>query len=158
MDTLLQHLQFVRGVTLMRLQKVEKGQEDIQPAAFSNTLRWNFAHILTPYEAFVFGLSGKESNLDPKYKELFGRGTRPSEWTVVPPSMKEIAKELDTQGKLIIETFHDSLDEKLLKPFDFSPNYTFETVRDALTACIWHEGLHLGVINGLMRVVTKNNS
>lgn len=86
--------------------------------------------------------------------ELFSQGTRPSEWTIEAPSLEEIAAELEKQGKLIVETFQNSLDEKLMQLFDISGVYKLETIRDALIFCIWHEGLHQGVINGLTRAVT----
>ncbi|MEH6995712.1 DinB family protein [Neobacillus drentensis] len=155
MDKIFEQLQFFRGFTLSNLQKLEIGHADIQPAEFSNTLRWNYGHILTAYEGLVFQLGGKGSKLDPKYMELFSQGTRPSEWTSEAPSLEEIAAELDKQGKLIVETFQNSLDEKLMKPFDVAGPHKLETVRDALIFCVWHEGLHQGVINGLTRVVTN---
>ncbi|SFB19670.1 MULTISPECIES: DinB family protein [unclassified Bacillus (in: firmicutes)] len=154
MDKIFEQLQFFRGFTLSNLQKLEKEHADIQPTGFSNTLRWNYGHILTAYEGLVFQLAGKESKLDPKYMQLFSQGTRPSEWTTDAPSLEEIAGELDKHGKLIVETFQNSLDEKLLQPFVVSGEHKLETVRDALIFCIWHEGLHQGVINGLTRVVT----
>lgn len=155
MDKVFEQLQFFRGFTLNNLQKLEKEHADIQPTGFSNTLRWNYAHILTAYEGLVFQLTGKASKLDPKYMELFSQGTRPSEWTIEAPSLEEIAGELDKQGKLIVETFQNSLDEKLMQPFVVSGELKLETVREVLTFCIWHEGLHQGVINVLTRVVTN---
>jgi uncharacterized damage-inducible protein DinB len=154
MNKVLEQFQFIRGFTLNNLQKIEKKHADIQPTGFSNTLRWNYAHILTAYEQLLFQLSGKESKLDPKFLELFKSGTRPSEWTIVPSSLEEITVELERQGKLIVETFQNSLDDKLIQPFTLHGEHKLETVRDALLFCIWHEGLHQGVINGLTRVVT----
>ncbi|MDM5155057.1 hypothetical protein QUF88_14915 [Bacillus sp. DX1.1] len=56
-DKVFEQLQFFRGFTLNNLQNLEK-HADIQPTGFSNTLRWNYAHILTAYEGLVFQLSG----------------------------------------------------------------------------------------------------
>ncbi|MDM5156361.1 DinB family protein [Bacillus sp. DX1.1] len=154
MEKIFEQLQFFCGFTLNNLQKLEKNHADVQPTGFSNTLRWNYGHILTAYEGLVFQLTGKGSKLDPKFMELFSQGTRPSEWTIEAPSLEEIATELEKQGKLIVETFQNSLDEKLVQPFEVSGAHKLETVREALVFCIWHEGLHQGVINGLTRVVT----
>lgn len=84
----------------------------------------------------MFQLSGKGRKLDPKYMELFSQGTRPSEWKMEAPSLEELAGELDKQGKLMVETFQNSLDEKLMQPFVVSGEYKLETVREALTFCI----------------------
>ncbi|CRK83603.1 DinB family protein [Neobacillus massiliamazoniensis] len=154
MDKVFEQLHFFRGFTLSNIQKLKKEHADIQPVGFSNTLRWNYAHILTAYDGLVFQLSGKGSKLDPKYMELFSQGTRPSEWKIEAPSLEEITAELEKQGKLIIETFQNSLDEKLIQPKEIGGAFKLETVRDSIIFCIWHEGLHQGVINGLTRVVT----
>jgi uncharacterized damage-inducible protein DinB len=153
MDKALEQLQFFRGFTLNNLQKLKKEHADIQPAGFSNTLRWNYAHILTAYDGLMFQLSGKGSKLDPRFFEFFGGGTKPSEWKTEAPSLEKIAGELEKQGKLLVETFQNSLDEKLVHSKEIA-GIKLETVRDALTFCLWHEGLHQGVINGLTRVVT----
>lgn len=151
----MEQFQFFRESTLKNLQNLEKEYADIQPTGFNNTLRWNYAHILTAYEGLVIQLSGNESKLDPKYMQLFGIGTKPSEWKMEAPSLEEIAAELEKQAKYIIETFQNSLDDKLMQPREIR-TLKLETVRDALTFCIWHEGYHQGVINGLSRVVTSN--
>lgn len=62
---------------------------------------------------------------------LFSQGTRPSEWTVEPPSLEEIAAELEKQGKLIVETFQNSLDEKLMQLFTVTGAHKLETVRES---------------------------
>ncbi|QOR64836.1 DinB family protein [Cytobacillus suaedae] len=79
MDKVFEQLQIFRGFTLSNLQKLKNEDADIQPAGFSNTLRWNYAHILVAYDELVYQLSGKGIQLNPKYRELFSQGTRPSE-------------------------------------------------------------------------------
>ena len=77
--------------------KVEKVLDDYHKP-FSNTIHWQFGHVLTIFES-ALAVAGKE-NIDLNiYRPLFGNGSSPDEWKDEVP---ERARKL-TEDDLAIE-------------------------------------------------------
>ena len=72
----------------------------VQPKGFNNTIHWHIGHILTIAEKFLF--AGNQQ-IPENYNELFGGGTRPSEWPEEVPSVEVLLSQLKDQLQRIKE-------------------------------------------------------
>ncbi len=143
---------YSRASTLILLPKLEEKTWDIQPANWSNTIRWNAGHVYAETERFLNDANRSFENPHPDWMELFLDGTRPSEWGDHVPSKAEIIEALREQ-EMRIETFFEG---KLTRPADDVRDLhgtLLDTADAALQFVTWHEGLHLGIVKSMRQVM-----
>ncbi|MCC2686475.1 MAG: DinB family protein [Paenibacillaceae bacterium] len=147
-STIFHHVERVRRSTLKLAEGLDEAMLDVKPAGFNNTIRWNLGHILTTQEGLLFGRANEPMNIPGHYRELFGNGTKPADWTVEPPTLAELIAQLKEQPARIRETFAGKLDNKVDKPFQ-----ELETIGNIALMTIYHEGTHVGYIMAIKRAI-----
>ncbi|MFK3959661.1 DinB family protein [Pseudalkalibacillus hwajinpoensis] len=147
---LLKQFTFWRYRTLQALDAVTEEQADVLPEGFTNTVRWNFGHVLVTAEFVLDRFTEMEKSLPTNYSALFKAGTRPGDWTGEPPSLTEIKHYLIEQNKRISE-LEGKLSESLQNDFSIGSYLTLETVGELILFLMNHENLHLGTISGIKR-------
>lgn len=144
----------LRQIVIGQLQGVSESQMDIQPDGFQNTVRWNIGHIvywMDKYSSLSFGCS--TSSIPTQYETLFNTGTRPSDWTVAPPSKDELMKLLSDQlSNLSDDLSPELLEQRLQSPFNMGP-FQFATAGELFNFALIHEALHLGVISSQLKLI-----
>ncbi|MBM7647795.1 hypothetical protein JOC78_000735 [Bacillus ectoiniformans] len=138
-------MKFVRGATIKTLEKIDESKWDVQPPGFSNTIKWNAGHIYFVLESFM---KMADSSYDTKVKEYnsyFAAGTRPSDWPGQSPSKQEVIQLLNEQTENIQRHFSDRLQAQPQKEITIR-GLTFSSVEELLNFTLFHEGLHLGII------------
>ena len=153
-QTIIQHMETVRGITEQTMKKIPEEVSDIIPEGFNNNIRWNFGHIAFVQEKLVFGILGKEMNIPKEYEQLFGAGTKPSEWIETPPSFTEIAEVLTEQKTRIKDFIPGRLHENLSKPFTNRVGITLYTVGEAFLYSFYHEAIHIETIKRLYKSIS----
>ena len=89
-----------REQTIELIDPITEDEADVIPNGFSNSLRWNFGHILVAQEQSMFNLGlGRDSEIPFNIIEAFRRGTNPSDWAFPPLSLNEIKSQLNDQKK-----------------------------------------------------------
>lgn len=149
-ELLFKQFELTRGFFLKHLQDVTPGQASIQPEGFNNTIHWHIGHVLTVTEQFMLGFPQKSNHLPANYIELFGNGTKPSDWTGDVPSVEVLAGQLREQLGRIKEVPAELLDRKLPKPF-----LGLETFGELANMSLFHESYHLGQIHAMKKLVQK---
>jgi DinB superfamily len=155
-QTIIHHMETVRGITEQTIKKIPEEISDIIPKGFNNNIRWNFGHIAFVQEKLVFGLLGEEMSIPKNYEQFFAAGTKPAEWEGTPPSFAELAVIL-TEQKARIKDFiiKGRLHEKLPTPFTNRGGITFYTVGEAFLLSFYHEALHIETIKRLYRSISS---
>jgi len=97
---------------------------------------------------------GTPSEIPAQFEVLFNSGTKPSEWTIAPPSKEELTRLLAGQLSRISDIAPESLKGKLQSPFVSGP-IRFETVGELINFGLMHEAIHSGVISSQMKLVGK---
>ncbi|GIO32712.1 MULTISPECIES: DinB family protein [Paenibacillus] len=131
-------------IVIGQLQGISEDQFDIQANGFNNTIRWNVGHIvywMDRYSTLSFGLP---TAIPPVYETLFGTGTKPSEWTIAPPSKAELTELLMTQLSRMSELTPEMLNMNLHSPFIMGP-FGFVTSGELFNFALMHEAIHLGI-------------
>lgn len=144
--------EFARNITLKVADGITEQNADIIPNGFPNNLRWQLGHIYTSVEGILFHFGNEPMNLPEGFMDLFNTGTKPSDWTITPPSIEEILPLLTEQVNRVKETFKGRLDEKISNPLPIGP-LQLETIGDLLGFASFHESEHIGVIKSLKNAV-----
>ncbi len=155
-QTIFNHMETVRGITEKSIERIPEEISDIIPEGFNNNIRWNFGHIAFVQDKIVFGILGEEMKVPKNYENLFGAGTKPSDWEVAPPSLTEIAAVLTDQKSRIKAFLPGRLDEKLAKPFTNRGGITFYTAGEAFLFSFYHEAMHIETIKQIYKSISSN--
>ncbi len=121
------------------------------PKGFKNNIIWNLGHILITEQMLTYGLSGLELPVDNKFVKLYGKDSFPS--TEV---SKEAIEEIKAQLIPAIKQTKIDYEKGMFKNFNEYPTstgITLKSVDDAMQFNMFHEGIHLGIILSIKKVV-----
>ncbi|WJH33583.1 DinB family protein [Paenibacillus sp. CC-CFT747] len=144
----------VRPVVLQQVQGIPEERFDVQPAGFNNTIRWNVGHMIywmEEYSALSFGFV---SIIPDSYAAMFNSGTKPSDWTMAPPSKEEMIDLLTAQLSRLSELTPEMLSRKLSTPYAMGP-FQFHTAGELFNFALIHEAIHLGTISSQLKVLSN---
>ncbi|MDQ0412838.1 DinB family protein [Mesobacillus stamsii] len=147
-ELLFKQFALTRQKFLQEIEGLNREQVSFQPEGFNNNIHWNTGHVLTVTEQFMMGYPEKSNHLPGSYIELFGNGTRPSDWTGNVPSVEELANQLKAQLERINEVPSSMLDQKLEQPI-----FGLETLGELANRSLFHETYHLGQIHAMKRLI-----
>ncbi|MGY4691755.1 DinB family protein [Salibacterium sp. K-3] len=137
------------------IQTVESTPEEIvdtQPEHFNNTIRWHIGHVLTSTETILGYPDISKSQLPEGYGELFEMGTKPGDWTREVPSVEELTRHLKDQANRIQQIPVNRLNVTLEEPLSF-PFEGVQTFEDLAGLLCMHEGIHMGQISAMKRII-----
>ena len=121
------------------------------PQGFNNNIWWNIAHVVVTQQLLVYKLSNLQMRVGDDLVDKFKKGTKP-DGTATDEEIKIIANYLIST----VEWTRQDLENGLFREFDeytSSANVTLTNVEDALAFNVFHEGIHLGAIWALQKVV-----
>jgi len=136
-------LQFLENHTLDQLNKI--------PDGYKNNLIWNIAHVLVTQQLLVYKFSGLPMMLPDELVQNYIKGSKP-EHIVTQAEVDEIKSLL---SKSIDQTKED-FDKKIFKSYQEYPTSTgfvLKNVEDAMVFNNFHEGLHIGIMMGLRKLL-----
>ncbi len=121
------------------------------PEGFRNNIWWNISHILVVQQLLCYKLSGLPLNIPNDWVGMYSKGTFPGE--LPDREQRAVVAELlvDTVGKL--EQDYNSGIFKDYTTFQNSAGFTLNSIDDALQFNLYHEGLHLGTVLSLLKIV-----
>lgn len=144
-----------RTALLTFIQDLSEETADIQAKYFNNTLRWHIGHVLVFNEKLLLRYPKKSENIPANYADLFGPGTKPSDWTGDDvPTLEELTSHLVDQQERI-NSFDDlfwKTNVTIKVPFG-----SIETFGDLLIMLGHHESEHLGKMKAMLQVVSHEN-
>ena len=135
------------------LKETPKEQLLAVPDGFRNNIWWNIAHVLVTEQLLVYKLGGQPMRLDGALVDRYKKGTQPS-GAPTDEELQEVAELLlstvdwmrEDYGKGIFNGYNE---------YTTSANVTLKSVEDAIMFNVYHQGLHLGAIISLLKVLDK---
>lgn len=121
------------------------------PAGFSNNIFWNAAHIVASQQILVYKLSGLPMLVSDEMVAKYRKDTKPE----APATQEEVDEIKHLFFATLAQTQKDS-DAGVFVNFNEYPTssgYVIKTTADAIKYNLMHEGLHLGVIMSLKKLV-----
>ncbi len=123
------------------------------PEGYRNNIWWNIAHVVVTQQLLVYNLSGQAMKVPKELVDKYKKGTV--------PDGKATNEELNMiKGFLFstVEWAQEDYENSIFKDFieyTTSANVTLKDVEDAIAYNMFHEGLHLGVILSLEKMLTS---
>ncbi|MCF6212945.1 MAG: DinB family protein [Flavobacteriaceae bacterium] len=140
-----------RNVLLGLTKNLTEVQYNNIPKGFNNNIAWNLGHILVTQQLLVHKLSDVACVVDKTIIKAFGKGSVPrTDYTLA-----EI-ENLKSQMHSAVETTKDLFNRGSFKTFNVYPTslgYTINNVKDAIAFSNYHEGMHVGIIMALKKLV-----
>lgn len=151
-NSLFDQMNYLRQVTLFTVKDVSEKDAAIIPEKFNNNILWNLGHLCYSQEKFAFHFAQEPLETPQGFAELFEMGTKPSDWTIQPPTLQELLQLLTEQPKRIRERLKDRLDEEVPNPFTI-PGITLSNIGQLLSFNMYHEGIHVQAIRMLKKLI-----
>ena len=144
----------VKGRALMLKLISDFSLEQINkiPDGFNNNIGWNIAHLVVTQQLLCYKLSGLETVLSNEMIDRYKKGTAPNghvinqqEWDIVLKLFMELPEKLlvDYNNKIF----------KSYSEYTTSVNVTLDSIEKAIDFNNFHEGIHLGVVLALRKLV-----
>ncbi|WP_044642487.1 DinB family protein [Risungbinella massiliensis] len=150
--SLYEQLEMYRYSLGIAISDVTEEEANIIPKGFNNNIRWNVGHVLVSTDAMILTMAGFPSTLPEEWGQYFMRGTSPQNFTDETPTLAELQEASQEQMRKLRALVEGKLDTPLANPFEL-PKTTIYTSGDGLTFCMFHEGLHMGQIQGIRKLV-----
>ncbi|MBC5840351.1 DinB family protein [Flavobacterium sp. F-380] len=133
----------IEGYTVEQLNKVPEG--------FNNNIIWNVAHIMVTQQLLVYKLSGLPMLVTEEMIEKYRKGSKTEHFA----SQDEVDEILSLMTQTIAKTEVDIRNNVFTNFTEYptSAGYVLTSAQDAMTFNNFHEGIHLGVILGLRKLV-----
>jgi hypothetical protein len=144
-------LAITRKNILSLIEKLSDEQLIEIPGKFNNNILWNAGHILNSQQKLCYGLTGNPLYIPESYSPLFSKGTSPKEWQKTPP-IADIKKFLSETSQHLKEDYKRGI-FKTFKEYTTSFGYDLKSIEDVICFNNVHEGLHLGVMMALRKLV-----
>ncbi|MBL7931735.1 MAG: DinB family protein, partial [Bacteroidia bacterium] len=136
-------LNIVSALSLEQLNKVPQG--------FKNNIAWNVGHLVAAVQGVCYGRSGLPMNVEQSFFDMYKPESKPE---------RDItAEELETIKDLMFSTL-DTLEADYEKrifggftPFKTRTGVQLNSIEDAITFLLFHEGIHTGVIMSQRKLV-----
>ncbi len=146
-----QATKFNRKTLSFFLEELTPEQLFFIPKGFKNNILWNIGHILVVEQMLTYGLSGLELPIDKKFVKLYAKGTFPK--TEI--SLEAIS---DIKKHLISANKQTQLDLKkgafkTYNKYETSIDITLNNIEEALQFNLFHEGIHLGIILSIKKLI-----
>lgn len=140
-----------------RLHKILEGTPKEQlleiPEAYNNNIWWNIAHVVVTQQILAYKLSGLQIRIPEEFADKFKKGTAP-DGTATDTEIDQIKNFLISTVKWMEEDYNKGL-FKNFNEYTTSAGVTLKNVDDAIAFNLFHEGLHMGAIISLLKVVKK---
>jgi hypothetical protein len=121
------------------------------PTGFRNNIWWNIAHVLVTQQLLVYKLSGMPIRVPEEFVDKFKKGTV--------PDGRATEAEIRAIDDLLIPTIqwtqedYESGTFKDYHEYTTSAKVTLSNIDDAISFNLFHEGLHLGSILALRKML-----
>lgn len=136
-------LKVINGLSIEQVNKIPEG--------FKNNIAWNIAHLVVTPQLLCYKLSGLPCDVSDEMIEAYRKGAAPTRDITV-EEFDEI-KKLFVELPLKMEADFKAGIFKEYTPYETSVGVTLSSAEEAFSFGLFHEGIHLGVLLGLRKLV-----
>jgi len=140
-----------RKLTLKFIKDFDHEQLNLIPKGFKNNMIWNLGHLIVTQQLLWYSLSGKEMLINSEMVNKYRKGSQPS--TLVEANeIQEIIELLSSLPEKSIADYKKGLFQTY-QAYTTSFDVTLRSIEDAIKFNNFHEGLHVGTIMALRKLV-----
>ncbi len=143
----------IRQLMLKIVSSYNAEQLNIIPEGFNNNMIWNLGHVLVTQQLLCYGLSGLKMDLDEDFIAKYRKGSFPN--SIVDQGEIDFIK-----SNLIVKIEEIKSDYSQKKFLNYSSymtslSYELNNIEQAIEFNNFHEGIHLGTLLALRKVIKK---
>lgn len=141
----------IRKLIAPFLEDFTLDQLNVIPEGFSNNLFWNIAHVVVTQQILVYKLSGLPILISEELVDQYKKGTKPKQAVT--------QEDVDQIKSLLFNTINQTQADygtglfTQFTDYPTSSGFVLKNVQDALAYNNFHEGLHLGILMSLKKIV-----
>lgn len=154
MDQIINNVKQVRAHFIESISGLTAAQLNEIPEGFNNNIIWNMAHLVAAQQGICYLRAGLETFVDKEFYLSYTGGTKPD--GIV---SEEGIAHIKTLLIATLDQFKTDYQQQIFGNYKgWTTRYGVElnSVDDALEFLSFHEGLHLGYIMALKRLILKN--
>ncbi|MGV8878055.1 MAG: DinB family protein [Sphingobacteriaceae bacterium] len=136
-------LSVIQGLTTEQLNTV--------PPGFNNNIIWNLAHLVSSQQGLCYVRPGLPITIEESYYLPYRPDTRPAQ--LVTANEVAVIKQLLLTSLDKLEADYDVKDFRAYQAVTTRYGIVISSIDDAINLLLFHEGLHMGYIMALKRVV-----
>lgn len=121
------------------------------PNGFNNNIFWNIAHLIATQQQLVYGLSGLPMHVSDSFVAKYKKGSKPEE-NAIKDEVQKVKELLFSTLKKTEEDYRKGI-FKNYNPYTTSTDSTLKSVEEAIEFNNFHEGIHLGYILALKKLL-----
>lgn len=136
-------LTMISALSLEQLNKV--------PAGFKNNIAWNVGHLVATVQGVCYGRSGLPMNVSQEYFDMYKPESKP-ERDITQEELEYIKQMMFAT----LDTLESDYEKKIFggfTPFKTRTGVQLNSIEDAITFMLFHEGIHTGVIMSQRKLV-----
>ncbi len=136
-------LKYIDGLTLEQLNTIPEG--------FNNNIAWNVTHLVVTQQLLHYRMSGKKCLISDRLIDANKKGTKP---TI--PYTKDELDEILVLFKGLPNMLEEDYEAGIFTKYDeykSSTGFILDSIDTAIAFNNMHEGLHLGIIMSLKKLV-----
>lgn len=154
MDKLIDNVKQVRVSFIESINGLSVAELNEIPEGFNNNIVWNMAHLVAAQQGISYLRAGLETVVDKDYYLAYTGGTKPNGIVT-----EEGIAHIKTLMISTLDQFKTDYHHQLFgnyKGWTTRYGVDLNSIEDAAAFLPFHEGLHLGYIMALKRVISKN--
>lgn len=140
-----------RALVLKKVDNLSIEQLHKIPVGFKNNIAWNVAHLVVTQQLLNYKLSGLNCLASDELIEAYKKGTLPTE-TFTEEEFEEVKELLVGLPDTLQEDFEAGI-FKEYTAYETSTGFVLDSIETALAFNNLHEGMHLGTIMALTKLV-----
>lgn len=151
MEKLFETALFTRSSLLKVLDSKQYDELVKIPENFKNSIFWNIAHLLVTQQLLCYRLSGQEIKIDNDMVDKYGKGAMATEEVDI-KDIQYVKDHLIKATQELEKDYHNGLFVNF-KSYMTSTGIELTSVEDAVSFSALHDGIHLGVVLSLLKIV-----
>ena len=123
------------------------------PDGLSNHVLWNLGHVVVTERLLAYGLARRPLGVPDAWVAAFRKGTRPTPGEAAVPYAEVRDAALALPDQTAADLRAGRLDSADFREYRTTPGVVLASVADAVRFNLYHEGLHLGSVLALRKLV-----
>ncbi|MEX6626866.1 DinB family protein [Tenacibaculum salmonis] len=140
-----------REIVLRKIDGLSIEQLHKTPEGFKNNIAWNLAHLVVTQQLLQYKLSGLNCLVSDELIENYRKGTFPTD-AFSEEDLEEVKELFIGLPDTLQEDFEAGIFTEYTT-YETSTGFTIDSIESAIAFNNLHEGIHLGVILALVKLV-----
>jgi len=150
MQTQFNILQVTRNNIKTIISKLNLKQLNTIPTGFNNSIAWQLGHVIATQQLLCYGLTSSNFTIKESLIDKYRKGSLPKD--INQKELEELLNLLTVTSKKLALDYTNEL-FKTFSTYETSFGFTLNNIEEAIIMNNVHEGLHLGNIMALNKLI-----